>query len=1051
MPPAESSPGDRRKRSVFTKLMKDKDAAMRDIRHAKRFLEGMETFDSKAELLAKLEDDRELGMKRVQDMLSFITSTDDVETLLIPLLGHALNEETCRPMYQPLRDRFMLAIFNCPNLMNILDERNVAAQLSEPAAKCVCNYLRVLSKPHIDPRNSDSVKNMAKALRERGDVNEARYLCSCLLLEEIGEDSHSARVPTIKREKKRLAAACWVTDMEPPGGRHDNDHQNYRNIRIVPTVEELTCEVTPYLPLASGENSFVEDPMAALLDKNFRLLREDALSSMRKNLSESETKGWKNARIVDIHISTRGTFSVSLVVQFEPRPNTNWKRSKLLMRGSVVALCKESRPVYTGTISVREDEIKNEWLNDPGGPKIGVALESEDDFTTWIQEMVKNCSWNDTFCRLQGKLAKLSANDPKRQELKESITAYCANHQVTYDLVEASKSFFAYQPVLKTLQEMEAVPLAKELTTGEGSERPEYLPNEITLPEKDFGGLKIDLSDWSTDSTVAQTSLDRSQAEALRHAMSSRVVLMQGPPGTGKTFMGAAVSRVIRENTDESILCVCCTNHALDQFLEHMLNAGEKRIVRIGGRSKSERLAGYQLRTLAKAKSNKGSFGQRRIKQVHAQLFKRKEDMESIIKELKTPLNWLGPSGGICTFLQDERPDIHEFLKIATTDGNENGHDFFRIVGPKGKDIEPDYLWTCWQKGESFPDWLWPQIEIDEESTTSFDAFWSMPHSERMDQIENWRREILQDAIDEFIGCVKSFNASSSEEKSLRGQSELEILKEARIIGATTSGAASYHDLLSSKAAGVVLVEEAGEVLESHVLTALSFGAEHANRSKHLILIGDHKQLPPKVENFELSTTSGSGYNLDCSLFERLVTRGLPSVTLAVQHRMRPEISAIIRSQTYPSLQDHFSVKEYPAVKGVKENLLFIDHSVQEDGAENEESTTRSNDYEADMCIEMVRFLLLQGYQSNQIVVLTPYLGQLLKITAKMRVLDKVLDVEAIVSERDIEELEELDTDIPKDKSGNGKKDNGVRCSSIDNYQGEESDIVIISREYLLP
>jgi superfamily I DNA and/or RNA helicase len=43
--------------------------------------------------------------------------------------------------------------------------------------------------------------------------------------------------------------------------------------------------------------------------------------------------------------------------------------------------------------------------------------------------------------------------------------------------------------------------------------------------------------------------------------------------------------------------------------------------------------------------------------------------------------------------------------------------------------------------------------------------------------------------------------------------------------------------------AGIVLVEEAGELLEAHVLTSLS------PSTKHLILIGDHKQLRPKVWN----------------------------------------------------------------------------------------------------------------------------------------------------------------------------------------------------------
>ena len=49
--------------------------------------------------------------------------------------------------------------------------------------------------------------------------------------------------------------------------------------------------------------------------------------------------------------------------------------------------------------------------------------------------------------------------------------------------------------------------------------------------------------------------------------------------GTGKTFIGALIAEMIRENTDESILCVCYTNHALDQFLEHLYDNGDRKIV----------------------------------------------------------------------------------------------------------------------------------------------------------------------------------------------------------------------------------------------------------------------------------------------------------------------------------------------------------------------------------------------------------------------------------------------------------------------------------------
>lgn len=50
-----------------------------------------------------------------------------------------------------------------------------------------------------------------------------------------------------------------------------------------------------------------------------------------------------------------------------------------------------------------------------------------------------------------------------------------------------------------------------------------------------------------------------------------RAAVMQGPPGTGKTFVGVKLCEILVRLTQERILCVCYTNHALDQFLEALL------------------------------------------------------------------------------------------------------------------------------------------------------------------------------------------------------------------------------------------------------------------------------------------------------------------------------------------------------------------------------------------------------------------------------------------------------------------------------------------------
>lgn len=98
-------------------------------------------------------------------------------------------------------------------------------------------------------------------------------------------------------------------------------------------------------------------------------------------------------------------------------------------------------------------------------------------------------------------------------------------------------------------------------------------------------------------------------------------------------------------------------------------------------------------------------------------------------------------------------------------------------------------------------------------------------------------------------------------------------------------------------------------------------------------------------------------YNLDVSLFERLVRNGLEQVTLLRQRRMRPQISALI-APIYPRLEDHDRVKEYPDVLGVYCNVFFVDHRVEEES--NQDSSSKSNKHEAEFVTRLTNYLLLQ-------------------------------------------------------------------------------------------
>jgi len=188
------------------------------------------------------------------------------------------------------------------------------------------------------------------------------------------------------------------------------------------------------------------------------------------------------------------------------------------------------------------------------------------------------------------------------------------------------------------------------------------------------------------------------------------------------------------------------------------------------------------------------------------------------------------------------------------------------------------------------------------------------------------------------------------------------------------------------------------KVLEAHIVVALS------QSTKHVILIGDHEQLRPSTAVYQLSTK----FHLDVSLFERMVRNNVEQVTLLRQRRMRPHISKLI-SPLYPNLENHPHVSTYPDVMGVSANLYLVSHNVLEE--QDHETNSKSNIHEALFLARLCEYLLLQGYKPEQITVLTPYCGQ-------VRLLHK---------------------EFRKASSAN------LRITSVDNFQGEEADIILLS------
>lgn len=279
---------------------------------------------------------------------------------------------------------------------------------------------------------------------------------------------------------------------------------------------------------------------------------------------------------------------------------------------------------------------------------------------------------------------------------------------------------------------------------------------------------------------------------------------------------------------------------------------------------------------------------------------------------------------------------------------------------------------------------------------------WRLPVFERRRLYRVWVWRRYRTAQNSLAEWCERYARVQRQLATLTRDLQLQILGRASVIGMTTTATAKYQNLIHALKPEIVIVEEAAEVLESHLVTALTSSV------KQLIAIGDHQQLRPGTAVHELAKEK----HLEVSLFERLVLNGVPHVTLSQQRRMRPEVSGLIRT-LYPSLRDHQIVSgpARPHIRGMLHDVFFYDHTSPEGGGSGA-GTSKQNVHEASMVAGLLSYLLGEGHTASSITVLSAYVGQLLLLKNHLR-------------------------DMPAAQ--------GVRLTTVDNYQGEENEIVLLS------
>ncbi|KAJ0176799.1 hypothetical protein K1T71_007978 [Dendrolimus kikuchii] len=585
---------------------------------------------------------------------------------------------------------------------------------------------------------------------------------------------------------------------------------------------------------------------------------------------------------------------------------------------------------------------------------------------------------------------------------------------------------------------------------------PTYLSNETFYTIKDTNNEEIVFPVLDIDQWPVPFDFDNSQNEAYKFALTHEFAVIQGPPGTGKTFLGIKIASTILKNLSlegTPMLIICYTNHALDQFLEGLLDT-TKSVIRLGSQSKSKILEPYSLHNARmKVKSKYGYlYASKRteLEKIFNEMTELQSEIEKCEKEIVC-YKMLKPHlkiGDKCFELLPSKED--PVLTWLFRDGKEYEEPKDLVKEDDWENVveESDKIDTCFSdkwalkeidsmlnsikyvkdvtddhmEGQKMVDKFEEQIIKVRKRIDSFKRYKALFHSDvkkniklpKVDDIYSLNTEqkwqVYYSAVDiiknglttKMSSLLEQHNRVNEELNEVSTLTDGEVMRTVRVVGVTTTTAARRHDLMKKLLLPIVIVEEAAEVLEAHIVASLT------NHCQHLVLIGDHKQLRPTAAHYKLA----KDYNLEISLFERMVRNNVHSRALTIQRRMRPKFVNLLVPVIYEKLESHTSVDSYESVRGMADDLWFCTHNVYEDNDGSDDSWSHKNTFEAKWCVALANYLRQMNYTSDEVTILSTYNGQ-------------------------VTLLRELS------KKYNLLRD--VKITAVDNFQGEESRIVILS------
>lgn len=1000
------------------------------------------------------------------DVLSSLILETPLETILNFLFGP--NGRRAVPVF-----RYTATALSTITLDNSLEDEDLSRVSFTVSIEVLQRIIDLNQTAQVISEFSPIVETISACIPEHLPLHSARQNLS-RIRQRLGLGAAMASLGGDSRTDPQSVRAVFELKVDMPGSlseygsRHDNDHQNIRDIKILPTAQEIQSDRREYLPSNDLTKNHLPG-LEGLIDRHFRLLREDTVGQLRDAVrlelerlhsspnaqfsSERQSRVarnivYHNAQLVGLRFDRKK--GLQIVAEFDqphclrnmkpPQREEWWKSNKHLRLDALVCLVSSTgRTIFFSVC----DPV-------PTPPRKSQTPEDEE-----LQTPSDALSWrkNDepSLFRHEKKASMvLSMVEENAENVTWINSRLKSDRKLQQSFVEFPGILLpSFRPTLLALQRMSRkldLPFANLIVPSTVNEETNQPPAYSQTRRFAFnlesltGGVPLQLkpgTPFDYETLRKASTLDDAQQISVVNALSSGLALIQGPPGTGKSYTGVAIIKALLHNRREAnlgpIVCVCYTNHALDQLLEHLIRDGVSQVVRVGSRSKSrllEKLNLYYLsQQIEQTKTEKYEKWQH-----YETLDHDLEAIKEILQELENPTSWKS----IKSYLENQFPNRH-YQELFGKGVDEDG---FRTVRDKRFSVVTSWLRGAPKNASSNR----PVIELSQIPLLEMSA------SERRALHAHWVKQRSNELNDHLLRTLESYGKRKVELDKCYQELNLRCLLQAHVIGVTTTGLARNLEVLSRLRAKVMVCEEAGEVLEAHTLTALLPSVQHA------ILIGDHEQLRPQINNYELQHDhpTGAKYSLDISLFERLVNpqpgySKMPYSSLKTQRRMHPSIAELVRSTLYPNLQDHTSVLNYPEVDGIRDRLFWLDHQEHEDSTTSSSavSFSKTNSFEVELVAALVSHLIRQGtYGNGDIAVLTPYLGQLQKIKQRLR-----SSFEIVVNDRDQADLEvEGLEDDPAEVVNNGRVKaqkttllNALRVATVDNFQGEEAKVIIIS------